>query len=144
MRLKKFLLSFKGKLTLLIIAAILLPLLTAALIARQVLQERLHRAFSAELEAGLGTITLLLRWIEQDVVTEIVRIAGNDIVEEQLALGTVPELKKMLTAQRKVIDLALLAVFDVNYERVASSKFKSKNLANDFNRLEQLKVVTSG
>lgn len=144
MRLKKFLLSFKGKLTLLIIAAILLPLLTAALIARQVLQERLHRAFSAELEAGLGTITLLLRWIEQDVVTEIARIAGNDVVEEQLARGTVPELKKMLTAQRKVIDLALLAVFDVNHERVASSKFKSKNLAIDFNRLEQLQVVTSG
>ncbi len=143
MHLKKFLLSFKGKLTLLIVAAILLPLLAAALIARQVLQERIHRAFTAELEAGLGTITLLLRWIEQDVVTEIARIASNDVVEEQLARGTVPELKKLLTTQRKVVDLALLAVFDLNYERVASSKFKSKNLAIDFTRLEQLQVVTS-
>lgn len=144
MRLKKFLLSFKGKLTLLIIAAILLPLLAAALIARQVLQERLHRAFTAELEAGLGTITLLLRWIEQDVVTEISRIASSDAIEKQLALGTTPELKKLLTTQRKVVDLALLAVFNLKYERVASSKFKSKNLAIDFTRLEQLQIVTSG
>ncbi|MEK7727801.1 MAG: hypothetical protein AAB354_05265, partial [candidate division KSB1 bacterium] len=144
MRLKNFLLSFKGKLTLLIMAAILLPLLAAALIARQVLQERIHRAFTAELEAGLGTITLFLRWMEQDVVTEIARIASNDAVEEQLALGTVPELKKMLTTQRKVVDLALLAVFDRNHERIASSKFKSKNLAIDFSRLEQLQVATSG
>ncbi len=144
MRMKNFLLSFKGKLTLLVIAAISLPLLVAALIARQVLQERIHSSFTTELNTGLGTITLILSWIEQDLVAEIARIASNDVMEDHLAQGTVPELKKILTTQRKVVALELLAVFDLHRALVASSKFKSKNLALDFNRLEQLQIVQSG
>ncbi len=141
MRLKNFLFSFKGKLTLLVIAAISLPLLVVAAIARQVLQERLHASFSNELNAGLESITLILGWFEQDLVMEVTRIASDDVIEDQLAAGAVPELKKMLTSQRKVVDLAMLATFDLKHELLASSKFKSKKLAIDFGKLAQLQVA---
>jgi len=143
MHIRDFVFSFKGKLTLLVVAAILLPLLVVAMIARQVLQERIHHSFSNELNAGLESIALILGWLEQDLVMEVTRIASDDGIEDQLYAGTVPELKRMLTSQRKVVDLALLATFNLDHELLASSKFKSKNLVIDFNKLEQLQVAYS-
>lgn len=143
MRLKNFSQSLKGKLTLLITAAILLPLLAAALIMENILQRRIQQSFKKELEVGLSSIALTLTWIEEDLAEVTNRIAEDKSLQENLSPETNPQLKKMLNSHRKVMDISLLAVFDMNQQRLASSKFKSKNLGLDFMRTDQFQVVQS-
>lgn len=129
--------------TLLIVAAVLLPLLVIATIGRQVLYGGIYNSFRNELNANLESISLILDWIENDLVTEVESIAGDDALENELLRGTVPEIKKRLTSQRKVLDLAFLAAFDLNHALLASSKFKSKNLSLRLEQQSRFQVAES-
>jgi sigma-B regulation protein RsbU (phosphoserine phosphatase) len=141
MRLRSFLLSFKSKLTLLVIAAILLPLLTASVILGNILRSRIHQSFENELQVGLGSIALILDRMEEDLAHEITEIADDKSLEENLGPETTIELKKTLKSHRKVLDISFLAVFDLNHQRIASSKFKSKNLDVDLTMAGRFQVA---
>lgn len=141
MALKNYLASFKGRLTLLVIAAILLPLVAVSLILGSILRERIYASFEEQLRASLQSTTLILSRALEDLIKGVERVAKDDALENTLTLEDAEAIDDMLSQQRKVLDISMLAVFDLDRQRVASSKFKSKKLVFDHTKSKELQIA---
>lgn len=132
--------SFKGKLLLLVTAAVLLPLLAVGIITGHVLQKRIYVSFDNRLQVALETIEVLLSRREEELEDDVDNLADDKSLETHLRAGRkhapAPEpdavMKTMLTAQRKILDVDWLALFDLEHRLLASDKFRNKNIALDF------------
>lgn len=141
MALKNYLASFKGRLTLLVIAAILLPLVAVSLILGSILRERIYASFEEQLRASLQSTTLILSRALEDLIKGVERVAKDNALENTLTLEDAEAIDDMLSQQRKVLDISMLAVFDLDWQRVASSKFKSKKLVFDHTKSKELQIA---
>ncbi len=145
MNLRLYFSSFKGKLILLVLAAILLPLAGAGIILGNLLQQRVYTSFENELQVALETLELLLERWQEELANNLDRLADDRDLETRLRLeesGPAADstMKEKITAQRKILDIGWLALFDLNRQLKSSSKFKSKNLALDFSALEKFQI----
>lgn len=141
MVLKNYLASFKGRLTLLVIAAILLPLVAVSLILGGILRERIYVSFEEQLRASLQSTSLILNRAQEDLIKGVERVAKDNVLETTLVLENAEAIDEMLSQQRKVLDISMLAVFDLDQQRIASSKFKSKRLVFDHTKSRELQIA---
>ncbi|MGH7491201.1 MAG: PP2C family protein-serine/threonine phosphatase [bacterium] len=149
MKLRNFFSSFKARLLLLVTLAILLPLLAAGMIMGYILQQRIYASFENELRVALEIMDLLLvRW-EEELSNDLDRLADDKDLEtrmrvaEQRSMPADSLTKEKITAQRKILNIGWLALFDLDRQLVASSKFKSKKLSLDFSRPDHFQIGKS-
>jgi serine phosphatase RsbU (regulator of sigma subunit) len=146
MNLRHFFSTFKAKLLLLVTLAILLPLLAAGLIMGYILQQRIYASFDNEVRVALETVDMLLvRW-EEELSNDVHRLADDKDLETRLRLEEQRRMppdsltKEKITAQRKILDIGWLALFNLDRQLLASSRYKSKHLNLDFSNPNQLQI----
>ncbi len=146
---RRFFSSFKAKLLLLVTIAILLPLLAAGMILGNILQQRVYASFKGELQVALETIELLLARWEEELANSLDRLADDKEIETRLHLDESYRpaadslMRRKITAQRKILGVDWLALFDLDRQLRAASRFKSKNLALDFSMLDRFQISAS-
>ncbi len=137
---KEYLTSFKGKLTALVMTAILLPMIVSSLLLGGMLERRLRASFESRLEAGLKTFSLILNNKEKELIQGLSRIASDNTLQITLELGITPQLRKYLETQIEVLRFSTLIVADAQKQVVASEGKVFSVFIND----EGSKLVTKG
>jgi len=117
---KEYLTAFKGKLTALVMTAILLPMIVSSLLLGGMLERRLRVSFESRLEAGLKTFSLILNNREKELIQGLSRIASDNTLQMTLELGIIPQLRKYLETQIEVLRFSTLIVADAQKQVVAS------------------------
>jgi class 3 adenylate cyclase/HAMP domain-containing protein len=117
---REYFTAFKGKLTVLVMTAILLPMLVSSLLLGGMLERRLRVSFESRLEAGLKTFSLILNNKEKELIQGLSRIASDNTLQMTLELGIIPQLRKYLETQIEVLRFSTLIVTDVQKQVVAS------------------------
>jgi class 3 adenylate cyclase/HAMP domain-containing protein len=140
MLIKEYLTSFKGKLTALVVTAILLPMIVSSLLLGGMLERRLRVSFESRLEAGLKTFSLILNNKEKELMQGVSRIASDNTLQITLELGIIPQLRKYLETQIEVLRFSTLIVADAQKQVVASQGKVFSKFIND----EGSKLVTKG
>jgi len=140
MFIKEYLTSFKGKLTALVMTAILLPMIVSSLLLGGMLERRLRASFESRLEAGLKTFSLILNNKEKELIQGLSRIASDNTLQITLELGITPQLRKYLEAQIEVLRFSTLIVADAQKQAVASAGKVFSVFIND----EGSRLVTQG
>jgi class 3 adenylate cyclase/HAMP domain-containing protein len=140
MFIKEYLTFFKGKLTALVVTAILLPMITSSLLLGGMLERRLRASFESRLEAGLKTFSLILINKEKELTQGLSRIASDNTLQITLELGIIPQLRKYLETQIEVLGFSTLIVADAQKQVVASKGKVFPEFVND----EGSKLVTKG
>lgn len=140
MFIKKYLTSFRGKLTALVMTAILLPMIVSGLLLGGMLERRLRVSFESRLEAGLKTFSLILNNKEKELMQGVSRIASDNTLQITLELGIIPQLRKYIETQIEVLRFSTLIVADAQ-KRVVASKGK---VFSDFIIDEGSQLVTKG
>jgi hypothetical protein len=136
---REYFTAFKGKLTVLVMTAILLPMLVSSLLLGGMLERRLRVSFESRLEAGLKTFSLILNNKEKELIQGLSRIASDNTLQMTLELGIIPQLRKYLETQIEVLRFSTLIVTDVQKQVVASSssqkgKIPSLAIPNRFSK----------
>jgi class 3 adenylate cyclase/HAMP domain-containing protein len=137
---KEYLTAFKGKLTALVMTAILLPMIVSSLLLGGMLERRLRVSFESRLEAGLKTFSLILNNKEEELIQGLSRIASDNTLQITLELGIIPQLRKYLETQIEVLRFSTLTVVDAQKQLVASKGTVFSGFIND----EESKLVTKG
>ena len=137
---KEYLTAFKGKLTALVMTAILLPMIVSSLLLGSMLERRLRVSFESRLEAGLKTFSLILNNKEKELIQGLSRIASDNTLQMTLELGIIPQLRKYLETQIEVLRFSTLIVADAQKQVVASKGTVFSGVSND----EGSKLVTKG
>ena len=140
MFIKEYLTFFKGKLTALVMTAILLPMIVSSLLLGGMLERRLRSSFESRLEAGLKTFSLILINKEKELTQGLSRIASDNTLQITLELGIIPQLRKYLETQIEVLGFSTLIVADAQKQVVASKGKVFSEFIND----EGSKLVTKG
>jgi len=140
MFIKEYLTSFKGKLTALVMTAILLPMIISSLLLGSMLERRLRASFESRMEAGLETYSLILNNKEKELMQGLSRIASDNTLQITLELGIIPQLRKYLETQIEVLRFSTLIVADAQKQVVAS---KGK-VFSEFISDEESKLITKG
>ena len=140
MFIKEYLTFFKGKLTALVVTAILLPMIVSSLLLGGMLERRLRVSFESRLEAGLKTFSLILNNKEKELMQGLSRIASDNTLQITLELGIIPQLRKYLETQIEVLGFSTLIVADAQKQVVASKGKVFPEFIND----EGSKLVTKG
>jgi len=140
MFIKEYLTSFRGRLTALVMTAILLPMIIASLLLGGMLERRLRESFESRLEAGLKTFSLILNNKDKELVQGLSRIASDNTLQITLELGIVPQLRKYLETQIEVLRFSTLIVADAQKQVVASKGKVFSAFIND----EGSQLVTEG
>jgi HAMP domain-containing protein len=137
---KEYLTSFKGKLTALVMTAILLPMIVSGLLLGGMLERRLRASFESRLKAGLKTFSLILNNKEKELIQGLSRIASDNTLQITLELGITPQLRKYLETQIEVLRFSTLIVADAQKQVVASAGKVFSVFINE----EGSKLVTKG
>ena len=140
MFIKEYLTAFKGKLTALVMTAILLPMIVSSLLLGGMLERRLRVSFESRLEAGLKTFSLIINNKEKELIQGLSRIASDNTLQMTLELGIIPQLRKYLETQIEVLRFSTLIVADAQKQIVASKGTVFSGVSND----EGSKLVTKG
>ena len=140
MFIKEYLTAFKGKLTALVMTAILLPMIVSSLLLGGMLEKRLRVSFESRLEAGLKTFSLILSNKEKELIQGLSRIASDNTLQMTLELGIIPQLRKYLETQIEVLRFSALIVADSQKQVVASTGTVFAGVIND----EGSKLITKG
>ena len=117
---KEYLTAFKGKLTALVMTAILLPMIVSSFLLGGMLERRLRVSFESRLEAGLKTFSLILNHKEKELMQGLSRIASDNTLQMTLELGIIPQLRKYLETQIEVLRFSTLIVADAQKQVLAS------------------------
>jgi class 3 adenylate cyclase/HAMP domain-containing protein len=137
---KEYLTAFKGKLTALVMTAILVPMIVSSLLLGGMLERRLRVSFESRLEAGLKTFSLILNNKEKELIQGLSRIASDNTLQMTLELGIVPQLRKYLETQIEVLKFSALIVADAQKQVIASKGTVFAEVFND----EKSKLVAKG
>jgi len=117
----RFLTSFRGKLYLLVIYAILLPLIISSLLLGSMLDRQLRESFQNRLKAGLETFSLILKHKENALIQGVSGMASDNTLQLTLELGIIPQLRKYLQTKSEVLGFSALTVTDDTKQLVAST-----------------------
>ena len=110
---RKYFKSFRGRLTSLVVAATLLPMIVSSLVLGVMLDKQFRTIFENRLEAGLKTFSLILDYKQQDLVRGLERIVADNTLQVTLELGIVSQMQNYLGSQVKVLHFSSLCVTDV-------------------------------
>ena len=114
--------SFKTRLMLLVALAVVLPALSTCLILGIQLNRQARNLFANGLEGNLETFALVLQDAERNVSEGLTRMASDNTLQVTLDLGMTSQLNKYIEAQREVLGVSFVAVFDANSHIVAFSE----------------------
>ncbi len=131
MSIKSYLTSFRGKLVSLVVCAILLPMIVSSLLIGGMLDRQLRLSFDNRLEAGLETFSLIISSKEKELIDGLSRTASDNTLQMTVGLEIVPQLRKYLDAQTKVLGFSSLIIADTQKRVVASSGKSLPKLVNE-------------
>ncbi|MBU0484884.1 MAG: response regulator [Proteobacteria bacterium] len=112
--------SFKKKLTLLVTAAILLPLCIASIFFAFILDQQLKSIYANRLAAGLQLFSLVIDQQEHELTMGLAKAVNDNTLQMTMDLEIVPQLRKYLATQIKALNLSSLAVANARKEVIAS------------------------
>lgn len=118
---RKYLTSFRRKLTLLVACAILLPMLITSLLLGDMLDEKLQESFASRLEASLETFSLILENRQNTLDQSLFRIASDNTIQMTLDLEILPQLKRYLDRQLEVLPLSSLVIVSTEKRVIVSA-----------------------
>src|ERR1700675_575404 len=113
--------SFKTRLMVLVALAVVLPALFTCLILGIQLNRQARDLFANGLEANLETFSLVLQDAEKNVSEGLNRMASDNTLQVTLDLEMKSQLNKYLEAQRQVLGIAFVAVYNADSRNVAFS-----------------------
>jgi len=116
---RKYFQSFRGSLTSLIIAAIMIPMLISGIIFGTMLDNQLRGIFENRLKAGLKTFSLILDYRQHDLIRGLERIASDNTLQMTLELDIVSQMKNYLASQIAVLKFAGVCVTGINKNIIA-------------------------
>ncbi len=112
--------SFKTKLSILVFAAILLPLVVSNILVGSILNSQLLQSHEDRLKADLETFGLILQHTEQEFNQGLLRIASDNTLQVTLDLEIFSQLNHYLERQIDVLGFSGLSVADKDKKIVAS------------------------
>jgi len=113
--------SFKTRLMVLVALAVVLPALFTCLILGIQLNRQARSLFANGLEANLETFALVLQDAERNVSEGLTRMASDNTLQVTLDLGMTSQLNKYINAQREVLGIAFVAVYNADSRNIAYS-----------------------
>ena len=114
--------SFKTKLSILVFAAILLPLVGSNILVGSLLNSQLRQSHEDRLKADLETFGLILQHTEEEFNQGLLRIASDNTLQVTLDLEIFSQLNHYLEQQIEVLGFSGLSVADKDKKIVASVK----------------------
>jgi hypothetical protein len=106
--------SFRAKLMVLLALAVSVPALLTCLILGIQLDRQARTLFANTLSASLETFSLILRDNERNLNEGLARAATDNTLQITLELEIKSQLAKYIEAQRNVLHIAFLGVYDRN------------------------------
>jgi signal transduction histidine kinase/CheY-like chemotaxis protein len=113
--------SFKTRLMVLVALAVVLPALFTCIILGIQLNRQARDLFARGLAANLETFSLVLQDAEKNVSEGLNRMASDNTLQVTLDLEMSSQLKKYIEAQRQVLGLAFVAVYNADARNIAYS-----------------------
>ncbi len=113
--------SFKTKLMLLVALAVALPALFTCLILGIQLNRQARNLFANGLSANLETFTLVVQDAEKNVSEGLARMASDNTLQVTLDLEIASQLNRYIEAQRQVLGIGFVAVYNADSRNVAFS-----------------------
>lgn len=104
--------SFRGKLNLLVISSVMIPLVLSSGIIIFILNENFQSINDNRLKAELETFSLILSVKEKELGQAINTLSYDNTLQMTLKLGIASQLQNYLLQQKDVLDMAYLAVRD--------------------------------
>jgi signal transduction histidine kinase len=120
--------SFRAKLMMLVAVAVSVPAVLTCLFLGNRLYEQARELFANNLSANLETFSLILQDNERNLFDGLIRTAADNTLQITLDLEIKAQLTKYIEAQRQVLGISFLSVFDRNSQIVALSR--SENYSN--------------
>jgi len=129
--------SFKTRLMLLVALAVALPALLTCLILGIQLNRQARNLFANGLAANLETFALVLQDAEKNVSEGLTRMASDNTLQVTLDLEMKSQLNGYIEAQRQVLGIAFVAIYNADSRNVAFSG------ADKDSTIGQWKFITS-
>jgi len=111
--------SFKSRLMVLVALAVAVPALLTCLVLGVQLNRQARNLFANGLAANLETFALVLQDAERNVFDGLARMAADNTLQVTLDLEMASQLKGYIEAQRQVLRIAFVAVYDAGAKNVA-------------------------
>ncbi|WP_031480384.1 hybrid sensor histidine kinase/response regulator [Maridesulfovibrio frigidus] len=118
---KKLSASFRTRLILLVVAAILLPLLTAGTIGSGLIAEEFRENHMEMLESNVSMAILLLDNRADELKRTVNNISLDNTLRADLELEIIPQLQKHIVSQAESFELSNLSVFNNKGKLIVSS-----------------------
>ena len=113
--------SFKARLMVLVALAVAVPALLTCLILGVQLNRQARDLFANGLSANLETFALVLQDAEKNIFDGLTRMASDNTLQVTLDLEMKSQLKGYIEAQRQVLGIAFVAVYDADSKNIAFS-----------------------
>jgi adenylate cyclase len=113
--------SFKTRLMLLVALAVAVPALLTCLILGIQLNRQARDLFANGLSANLETFALVLQDAERNVFEGLTRMASDNTLQVTLDLEMASQLNGYSEAQRQVLGIAFVAVYNADSKNIAFS-----------------------
>ena len=113
--------SFKARLMVLVALAVALPALLTCLILGIQLNRQARNLFANGLAANLETFGLVLQDAEKNVSEGLTRMASDNTLQVTLDLEMTSQLNKYIEAQRQVLGIGFVAVYNADSRNIAFS-----------------------
>ncbi|MCP4550053.1 MAG: response regulator [bacterium] len=131
--------SFLNKLTLLMLLAVGLPLLSSSLLFVGILGRRLEDSFEQRLTADLEIISLIFNSRERELLRGVSRLSADNTLQVTLNHNVVSQLNRYLDHHRETMGLSGLAVYDPDGRLIGGSGIDVPYLGE-----KSLSVIKSG
>jgi hypothetical protein len=128
--------SFKTKLMWLVAVAVSVPALVTSLFLGLQLDRQARTLFANGLVANLETFSLVFHSLEQNLLDGLRRVAADNTLQITLDLEIGAQLKNYIEAQRQVLGITFLGVYDKN-SRITARSGSDQSAANQQWRLSQ-------
>lgn len=119
----EYLLTFRGKLNLLLVSAVVIPFLISSAVMGFMFDRNLKRVYSNRLKAGLETFNLVLANKEKELNQALNKLAADNTLQITLELLITSQLQNYIQKQATVLGLSYLEITDSNKTIRISSDF---------------------
>jgi PAS domain S-box-containing protein len=132
--------SFKGKLTVLVITAILLPLIISGVLFQNLLGKQLETILENRLISELKSFSLVLKNHTEELNRGLSKLASDNTIQMTLNLEIFSQLEKYLEAQMKVLNFSTIEIYDNDAELITTLglEITDRHISN------QTVLITSG
>ena len=121
MKIRVYINSFRGKLTVLVASAALLPILITSAFLWKVRTDQLKAETLSRLDKVSKTLSVYVNHIQERLQTGVQRITYDNTLQVTLDLKIVPQLQKYLVQQQKGVQVESLTVYDSDKKIVATT-----------------------